>query len=313
MARDPIVKRLSCAACPLLRAGLAAFALGPVFIPFPALTQVLAQLHVRTFTLSSDRYTPHVGEQLHLTIVVHVDERIGQLDNVTLPDLSGFDVYGDERRCARARRGGTDCTEVVLIAPKETGDRTIDPVTLDAVDARNHRPSRFASNRVTLHVTGEPFSATDAARQVSHVALDTLVVLGAAAIPFVLGLLLLRATRRRPASPPPVAAPPAPSPLVRPVDPLLRLVVSLRDEPGRARVLAVRDELRRRVGARDEETLGDLEARDAARNKPALGDALRAIEYAAFVEEARLVDAVREALPALERLVAAADPVGAAP
>ena len=75
--------------------------------------------------MSVDRATVAIGDQFHLTISAHVDEKIAQLDNLTLPDLAGFDSLGDERRCFAAASGGSDCVETVTLSATIAGPRAI--------------------------------------------------------------------------------------------------------------------------------------------------------------------------------------------
>jgi len=237
-----------------------------------------------------------VGETLRLRIVAHVDENVLQLDNVTLPDLSGFDSLGDERRCATSGHG-SDCVEVMTLSPTEGGDRTIAPTTLDAIDARNGKPSHFATNSVTIHVAGalQPNGVTRALLDDLLKPIAILVIVGAAAYALLWGFV-----RRKPL-PAPLPAPARPVTPATPIDPLPQLIAALARERTRACVLAVRDELRRRVGAREEETLDDLFARLAAGDDPAVAGALRAVERAAFVDDSQLDGAIDDALRALSK------------
>jgi hypothetical protein len=267
-------------------------ALAPAWLPAPALGQSLARLHVRNFALATDRTSVREGEPFHLTISAHLDEEVLELDNVTLPDLTGFESDGDERRCSASARG-SDCVEILTLDATQAGAHTLGPATLDAIDARSGRASRFATNSVVVTVEG--------ASGLSGVARSLIAggLIGIACAALWWGFVR---RRKPPAAPPPVAAaPPAPKPVAAP-DPAARyreLVAALEREPSRARALAVRAELRRDAGARAEETLGDLEARGALRGRPQALSALRAIEHAAFCEDANVERAVREAIPYL--------------
>jgi hypothetical protein len=98
---------------------------------------------------------------------------------------------------------------------------------------------------------------------------------------------------------------PAPSPEPAPDDGArwIALLAALRAEPTRERVLAIRAELRSRISAGENETLGDLAARGACGASPAVLQGLRGVERAAFVDDPDVTAAVREALPALEAIV----------
>jgi hypothetical protein len=274
----------------------------PLAGPIGAFAQAYETLHVRHLTMTVDRNSVGVGEPFHLSISVHVDEEVVQLDNLTLPDLSGFDSLGDERRCV-ATTAGSDCTETVTLAATVPGTRTISGATLDAIDARNGRPSRFTSNAVTLTVTGS--AASDPLRDVVSGVLY--VTLRAFLIVLLIGVAIFAllwgfVSWRRGAPPRPVVPARAPTPAepVAAPDPNARLrdlATTLGREPTRANALRMRFALRETMHARDEETLRDLMVRRAA--DPSRLASLAAIERAAFCEDERVSDAVREALPSL--------------
>jgi hypothetical protein len=264
----------------------------------PAAAQELARLHVRSFVMSVDSTSVRVGEPFHLTLEARVDEPTLALDNVTLPDLTGFESLGDERRCEATPRGSA-CSETVTLAANEPGDRTIAGATLDAVDARNGKPSRFTANAVAIHVAGVPPGAAVAASLASGLgSLVRAFVILALVLIAALGSLRLFAGRGRA----PQLAPAVPLQAAIPAEPKLdpgahfrALVESLRNAPTRAHAFAVREALRERLGAREGETLSDLLARGAAREPRTLA-AMAAIEHATFCEEENVGPAVREAL-----------------
>jgi hypothetical protein len=267
----------------------------------PASAQSLMRLHVRSFEMSADPQSLRVGDTLKLRITIRVDENVLQLSDVTLPDLSGFQSLGDERQCVSAGHG-TQCVETMTLTPTVAGDHTLGPTTLDAIDERTNKPSRFATNVVKVHVAGIP--ANLAAPLFSLLLkLAILVLVGAVA------WWVLRPRRRAAVAPARPAVPPPPP--ARPQDPLPGLIATLRSDRSRASVRALRDELRRRAGAKEEETLADLLARRASGANANLQDALRAIERAAFVDDAGLDGAIDDALPVLDRLAASSLPTGA--
>jgi hypothetical protein len=260
-----------------------------------ALAQSLERLHVRNFTLATDRTSVREGEPFHLTISAHVDEEVLELDNVVLPDLAGFESLGDERRCSASPRG-SDCVEILTLDATQAGSHTLGPVTLDAIDARSGRASRFATNTVVVTVAG----ASGPSGVARSLIVGALVGIAAAALWW--GFVRRRAPAGPPPPPPPPPPPVAPPPVPAAPDPASRyreLVAALEREPTRARVMDVRAELRLRAGAGAEETLGDLEARGALRSHPSDLAALRAIERAAFCEDSNVELAVREAMPFL--------------
>ncbi|MBD5655543.1 MAG: hypothetical protein IAI50_10265, partial [Candidatus Eremiobacteraeota bacterium] len=240
--------------------GVAALALAvAVWTPAPA--QSLATLHVRRFSIAADRTTVRAGEPFHVTMTARVDEPVTDLDNVTLPDLAEMDVSGDERRCT-ATPTGSDCSETLTVAATVPGDRTIGPWTMDVIDGKNHRPSRFSSNTIVIHVTGpsalENIGTT--LRALALAAISAFVGIGVAALAVWIVLRIV-ARRRRPAAVEVIEPEPA-----QPPPPVARasfgeLVEALAREPTRARAVAVREALRDSVGAREDETYADLVAR----------------------------------------------------
>lgn len=263
-----------------------------------AAAQQLATLHVRSLAASADRTTARAGEEFHITMNVRLDEPVAALDNVTLPDLSGFDVSGDERRCTASPRGSA-CSETLTLAATIPGDRTIGPWTLDAVDARTHRATRFSSNSVVVHVLGpSPLESMGALlRNLGFAAVAAVVLIGLAGL--ALWAFVRALPRRKPAFAPAAPEPEVPEP-PRADDPSLReLVAALSREPTRRHALALRAALRRRIGALEHETYDDLVARRALGNGEA--DGFRAVERAAFCEDERVADAAREAVSYLTR------------
>jgi hypothetical protein len=250
--------------------------------------------------MSADRVTVAIGEPFHLTISAHVDESVPQLDNLTLPDLSGFDSLGDERRCVSASGAGTDCVETVTLAATIAGKRTIAGATLDAIDGRNGKPSRFTTDPVSILVTGPiPAPIGDAPSNLTALLFSfaksaTIFMLVVVAV---LALMWAFFSKRAVV----VAPQPMPAP-VPPPDPRGRfreLIDALVREPTRFNALRLREAMREAMHARDGETLADLDARAAGTPDDRL--ALRAVEKAAFCEDARVADAVREATPFLIR------------
>jgi hypothetical protein len=271
-----------------------------------ARAQALDTLHVRSFLMTADTLTPRVGQSFHLTISAHVDEQITELNNVTLPDLSSFDGEGDERRCVASVKG-SDCTETIVLVPKVAGPVTIASATMDAVDASDHKPSRFATNSLRLQIGNAP--VTFALPQTGDAydlfwsfvrAFFVLVILVT-----MIYVLLRYFARPRPKAPvvatvPAVIAAPV---VAAPRDDFdaeyRKLVEALRADPTRPRALAVRHALRYTLGAGEQETLADLVRRDAAHDRPRIVGALRAIERACFCEDGSVEPYAREALPFL--------------
>jgi hypothetical protein len=286
------------------RARVAALAVAVAYAELAAFAsaQTYETLHVRRFTMSVDRTTVEVGEPFHLSIAAHVDEPVTQLDNLTLPDLSGFDSLGDERRCV-ATSAGSDCVETLTLAATVAGVRTIAGATLDAIDARTGKPSRFTSDPVTVTVTGtaflDPLRGLVSGLLFAAVRAFLIVIFVAA---FAFAVVWSISMWRKPAPRPRVAVSPrvppaAPAPPPDPNAALRALADALAHEPTRANALRLRQAMRATMDARDDETFGDLARRGAA--EPPRLAALGAVERAAFCEDERVPDAVREALPSL--------------
>jgi hypothetical protein len=272
-----------------------------------ASAQGLPVLHVRSFVLAVDRPSVAVGDPFHLTLTTHVVEKIGALEGAVLPNLSGFEDLGDERRCAPAGKG-TTCVETLTLDATDPGDKTIGPAIIEAIDPANGRPHDLESNLVTIHVTGqaktteEPPAPNPFADVIGNMLRQLFVfVLVAVAV-----WALVWGFARRPVRPlvatPYVPPPVVPAPAVEAdwATRIARLVAELEREPTRAHAVAVREALRQHVGAREKETLADLVARDAANGQPGTLAALAAVERAAFCEEERVPAAVVEALPYLK-------------
>jgi len=279
------------------RLAVIAFALGTTIATAMSATvgaQELSALHVRGFTMSLDRTTIRVGESVHLTIAAQVDEGVLELDNVTLPDLSGFDTLGDERRCS-ATSHGSNCIEIITLAPTVAGDRTIAATVMDAVDGRNGKPSRFATNTVALHVLDAP---SQLPRWIAPLGWSLLLGIMPLVLVAVAAWALIWGFRRKvPVPAVPASIPAAPPPVIDPDVRLRARIADLAREPTRAHALAVRSALRERVGARDDETLADIAARANIADRTRLLAALRAIERVAFCEDERIAHATDEALP----------------
>jgi hypothetical protein len=266
--------------------------------------QALQRLTVRDFSLSADAARVAVGGTLRVTMRVHVDQPVGELDNVTLPNLSGFDILGDERQCVTAGRG-TDCSETLTMSPNAPGTYAIGPVALDSIDPRTNRATHFATNVVSVTVTDNagggpvevPSLLYDVMRQILILAIAAIIVL---VLIWGIGLPRRRRTAPAAAPEPPAAAPPPPPP-PDPDATLRAAIAALAREPTRPRVLAVRDLLRARAGARSDETLSAVTAR--VRHDPALVAALAAVERPAFVDDGAVAPAASQAQGTLEALL----------
>lgn len=266
--------------------------------------QALQRLTVRDFSLSADAAQVAVGGTLRVTVRVHVDQAVGELDNVTLPNLSGFDILGDERQCVTAARG-TDCSETLTMSPNAAGTYTIGPVALDSIDPRTNRATHFATNVVSVTVTGNAGGGPVAVPSLLYDVMRQILILAIAAIIVLVLIWGMGLPRRKRPAPTYLLVPPAPAPPPPPPpDPdatLRAAIAALAREPTRPRVLAVRDLLRARAGARSDETLSAVTAR--VRHDPALVAALAAVERPAFVDDGAVALAASQAQETLEAVL----------
>jgi len=279
----------------LIVAALFAAVLAPVATP----AQLLQRLHVRSFAISADRSFARVSDTVHVSITLHTDEAIDSCDAVTLPDFFGFEVLGDERVRQSSPRG-TDCTERITLQATTPGLHRIGPATLDAIDATTGRPSRFGTNTIEIRVGA---AVPDYGVWIRELVISFGSVLALAVALFLLVRYRLSrfgaVTRIEP-------EPELPQPAVQPESDASRwrtLIATLAQHPTRGNVIGVRTLLRERIGARDEETFGDLLARGAMREQPDLLDAMRAIERATFIDDSNLTAAVRDSIAPLDRFV----------
>lgn len=275
-------------------------------LPPPA-TGGLQTLHVRAFSLSADRNTVHVGEPVHVTIAVRVDEDVPLLNNVILPDLSGFENGGDERRVT-ATPAGTSYVESITLVPTEAGTRKLGPAYLDAIDASSKPPhaSRFGSNTIEIRVL--PVAAPVAGPIGAFLSAAFWIGVVSLGLALFLRLRKPQVSRVTRLEPPPSTMPAPSDPLPSEAERWRALVDALADHPTRENVVAVRSLLRQQAGAREDETFGDILARQTTRVKPELLESMRAVERAAFIDDANLPAAVREAVGALRRYAGVVGP-----
>jgi hypothetical protein len=267
--------------------------------------QSLQRLTVTQLTLASDTTTPAIEVPFHLVITAHVREHITELDNLDLPILSELELLGDEHVIVTTRDGSTYRERITVVA-HHSGTIVIAPVTLDAVNARTGKPTRFSSNSLTLHVAG-PSAAVVATVDIWHGIRSALAVLVRALLWLVgIGIVLFifaALVRRRPA-PAPVVTLETPKPV--PVDPKTQLrqaLDAIRGNPTRAGAMRARSIVRRMVGASDKETLADVLRRPLAQDRDTR-DLLRALERAGFTHDADLGVAIAAAIAQLERMTA---------
>ncbi len=273
----------------------------------PASAQSLQRLTVTQLTLAADTTTPHIEVPFHLIVTAHVRQRISELDNLDLPILAEVELLGSERLVV-ASHGGSTYRETITVVAHHSGTITIAPVTLDAIDARNGKPTRFSSNTLILHVGGPSAAivASVSLWQSLQAALGVLLrlllwIAGIGLVLFVFAALIRR--RPAPAATPVVTlAPPKPV-IVDPKAQLREALQALRGTRTRAGAMRARSIVRRMVGATDAETLADVLRRPLASDRD-LRDLLRALERAGFTHDADLGVAIAAAIAQLERMTA---------
>jgi hypothetical protein len=266
----------------------------------PASAQQLPRLNVASFTFSTDTAAPKQEHLFHLIIDVRLNGRVTDLESVVLPQLDTLEIAGDEKHTV-ARGNATEYREVIGVIAHRGGTISIPPAYLDAVDARDGKPKRFLSNPLTLEISG-PASALVPAGARHGLMLAIGFVLGAILI-VALALLALKLRK----SPAPMPAEPAaveevlaqPLPPPGAPDAAEAARIRLSNDPTREGALAARSSLWASIGAGDGETLADVVRRPAAHD-PALRAVLRAIERAAFTNDADRTDAIEDALRALD-------------
>lgn len=259
----------------------------------PAGAQSLQRVTVTSFSLASDQPAPGVDTRFHLVITLGIAQRVDDVENLQLPDLSALEVLGDERGLSSAPQGSL-YREVLTVAAHSGGSITIAPATFDAIDNRDGKPKQWSTNSIVIHVAGPPAAVSNALRVlVGRILLAT----GVGVI--VLGALMLPVLRKPPPVTAPVPEPPPPTaaPTVR--ERLREALALLRNDPTRAGVMRARTVLHRMVGASDGETLDDVMLR-AKKLHPELLPVLPSVERAAFTYDEDFAQARTDAECALE-------------
>ncbi len=274
----------------------------------PARAQSLARLHVESFVLSSDTANPVVEKPFHLELVIHVKERINQLENVVLPPFVGLDILGDESTTTQSLQGTTYDERLTVVA-HGSGKLTISPAYLDAIDARDGAAKRFLSNSLTLMIAGPIHAPFQTSGMVRRVSADLTVVARIVGWLFAfacLVLLVIILLRRRPQPLPvtvlPPAEPPPPNIPLDPRAPLRDALQRLQAEPTRARALFARLALREYLRIPEGATLSDA-LRSANAQSATVKRALETAERAAFVYDEGLDDAIRAFIPTLREML----------
>lgn len=264
--------------------------------PSPAAAQGLRSLHVDALAMRVDRARLRVGDVFHLAIHAHVREKITALDELVIPDIGTMQNEGDERHVTHSP-GGTDVVETLTLEPTTPGPFTFAGAYLDAIDARDGKPSRFRANAV--HVVVDPPGPLAALAGPGTALLLALLATAAAAAVAALGLIVLVRRRRRTAPAPVEVSWPASFPVPTPRTPRTEVADALRAyraAPQTASLVRLRAALFAASGAAPGTTLRDALGATEDRG---LRTALLAAERAAFgpatirdASSTELVDAV---------------------
>lgn len=262
--------------------------------------QSLQRLTVTQLTLAASTRSPRVEVPFDLIVTAKVREQISRLDNVDLPILAEVELLGDQESLVRSA-SGTTYTERIRVVAHHSGTIVIAPVTLDAVDARNGRPSQFSSNALTLHVRPVSLGAVLRRQLDVRVVVVTVArwVLGLAVVGLVLALVAIRRGR----TPPPVVVVPPPAALPPPSeeDRLQQAYAALVATPTRRQIVRIRTLVRDLVGAREDETLHALLKRSGSLDVRMIR-LLRALERAAFTHDEDFNRALADVLDALKEM-----------
>lgn len=259
-----------------------------------AQAQQYQRLHVRAFTLTTDTARPQLEQPFHVSVTIRVAENVAHIANVFLPTFFGAEELGDEQQTTQGP-DGTTYRETLTLVAHTRGMLSISSAYLDAVDARDGKAKRFISNSLRIPVGGGPIYAVwDTLRTILYV---VIAIAAAGAAIFVVTVIFWR-RRARPVPAP--ASPRPPPPLMAPSenDPARSLAgafAQLRERRDRGAVLRLRGALWQAAGASSGETLGDVLRRPAAADEH-LRRLLMVVERAAFIEQARLSQAVDDVL-----------------
>lgn len=261
--------------------------------------ELLQRLHVTGISVTSDTQQPRVNVPFHVTLTIHVRERITQLQFVSLPTYSGLENIGDQHSVTNVPGGGSIYHETLTLVAHAPGPVAIGSAYLDAVDLRDGKTKRFISNDLILHVMG---TAVPESRKVwILVLLAALALILLAALIFVLARLLRKrrvSGESHEAGLTHALAPPRVPPI-----PLDEALDRLRMQRDRASVVCVREALWDAAEAHDGETLDDVLRREPARRN-GFRRFLVAIERAMFVPDAQLSQAIEHALSEGEQRMA---------
>jgi len=262
----------------------------------------LQRFVMTTFVLQADRQRLRVGDHLHLTVRVVVRGHLRHLDRLVWPVLTKFSLEGRESHRLPGRES-TAYVETLTLRADRAGWEFLEPATIDAINAANDVPSRFASNPLQIRVDSP---STDAARTALPWVIGWAVLL-AVVFAFVIwrrvlewGAARLRGRLRRAV---PSVAPTPPAVAVVPegqhepaVEHIRTALEMLRRSPDHETAQLLRLRWREAFAASSDETLADLVARLPDGERGIFARALRAAERIAFVADDSRMTAIDESL-----------------
>ena len=183
--------------------------------------------------MHADKRVVKPGETFHVTIHVHVKEKLDRLDELVLPSLTNALDLGDERRRVVAP-DGTDFYETLTVAASTVGTASFTPAYIDAIDPQTNKGMRYSSGPLSVRVaSGTGIGDADPVALAALLRRAALAI-GAVAIVILLGIAgLVRFARRRGRA--------VPGPILTPTEPLLtRVATPPPQDPLRAALAAYR-------------------------------------------------------------------------
>lgn len=262
---------------------------------------------MQSFALGPDTTAPRVDLPFTLVVTLRVRERVTHIDNLELPLLAELDLLGDERRL-ESNPAGTRYRETITVVAHRGGTLVIGSALLQAIDPRDGRAKQYATNGLTLQVSGPAPSlggTAHTARNLAFALLRVMLWVGGALCTIVLIVLIFR---RRPA-----AAVPAVDPAVTATSSLsvqaelADALAVLRAERTRASAVRVRALVWETLGATQGATLSDVLVHPQA-TQPVTRALLIALERAAFTYDADVSSAIDAASTALRNYIETLSP-----
>ncbi|GAC1586498.1 MAG: hypothetical protein NVS3B28_10280 [Candidatus Velthaea sp.] len=272
-------------------------------LPVAATAAAYPRLNITALAQHPDRASVAPHEPFHVTIRVHVSERVGEfIDELVIGDLENCTITGDER-VRTPVANGTDFTERLTLEARAPGSASISPAHIDAIDPASGKALRYSSNAVSVRVTGA--APVDRTFRAFVAALRWVLVIGGILAAFFVVVALFASRRKRSDGTVVLAVLPQAAPPDS-IDQRLAQAAErfrLRREP--ASLAALRTVLLERAGVPRGATLVDA-LRALGPNHRALRAALLAAERALFGPAGEREAAANDLLAALEAYSGAA-------